>query len=114
MKLGTFVMGGLAGAVVVMMIQRNRMMSTVASGVGSNLKRSMNNMKDDAIEKALNMKFASSFKRATDSVRHSANASASSESRGGDLDDVRNLAAQDPHVNKEINSILEENREHRL
>ncbi|MFC5403846.1 hypothetical protein [Cohnella soli] len=64
MKLGTFIIGGLAGAAVVMMVRRNRMMSAVAANVGGQLRQRMSDMKDDAIEKALNMKFASSFKRA--------------------------------------------------
>ncbi|MFC5467804.1 YtxH domain-containing protein [Cohnella suwonensis] len=72
MKLGTFVIGGLAGAAVVMMVRRNRIMSAVASNVGGQLRQRMSDMKDDAIEKALNMKFASSFRRATSKAEHMA------------------------------------------
>ncbi len=111
MKIGSFVIGGLAGVAVVMMIQRNQMMSAVAAGVGHNLKRRMNDMKDDAIEKALNMKFASSFKRATDKVSHQGH---SSSSREGGLDEVEKLIAQDSEVSDEINSILEQNGQQRI
>jgi hypothetical protein len=111
MKIGTFVIGGLAGAAIVMMIQRNQMMSTVAGNVRQNLKSRMGEMKDDAIEKALNMKFASSFRKASDSDRHANN---SSSSRAGGLDEVEKLVAKDPGVSSEVNSILEENGQHRI
>lgn len=68
MKIGTFVIGGLAGAAIVMMIQRNQRMSAAAANVGNNLKQRMSGMKDDAIEMAMNTKFASSFKRATEKI----------------------------------------------
>jgi len=105
MKIGTFVIGGLAGAAVVMMIQRNQKMSAITASVGSNLKQRMNGMKDDAIEKALNMKFASSFTRSKDSASHSRGFSSSE----GELDDVKNLIAQDPEVSEQVNEILKHN-----
>jgi hypothetical protein len=111
MKISTFVIGGLAGAAIVMMIRRNPMMSNAAASVGQNLKSRMGEMKDDAIEKALNMKFASSFRKSSDSgtrVNHS------SSSHGGGLDEVEKLVAQDPEVSSEINSILKENGQHRI
>ncbi|TFE29962.1 hypothetical protein [Cohnella luojiensis] len=111
MKIGSFVMGGLAGAAVVMMIQRNQMMSAVAASVGHNLKHRMNDMKVDAIEKALNMKFASSFKRATDSVSHKVQ---NSSSHGGGLDEIEKIVAQDPSVSHEVNAILEQNGQQRI
>lgn len=103
MRIGTLVMGGLAGAAIVMMIQRNQMMSAVAAGVGQSLKQRMGGMKDDAIEKALNMKFASSF-----------NARKPSQADAGALDQVNKLIAQDPEVSKEVNSIMEQNGQHRI
>ncbi|BBI33168.1 hypothetical protein [Cohnella abietis] len=113
MKIGTFVMGGLAGAAVVMMIQRNQMMSAVAAGVGHNLKERMSGMKDNAIEKGLNMKFASSFKNATDNRSNTGSKSKqSSSSYESGLDEVEKLARQDPDVSDEINSILEQNGHH--
>lgn len=111
MKIGSFVLGGIAGAAIVMMIQRNQMMSTIAAGLGNNMKQRMNNVKDDAIEKALNMKFASSFNRSSNSGK---NASKFSQSQTGGLDEVEKLAYQDPSVSKEINAILEQNGEQRI
>ena len=108
MKIGTFVMGGLAGAAIVMLIQRNQMMSAVTANVGTNLKRRMSDMKDDAIEKALNMKFASSFTRSKDSASHKSGFSSADR----DLDDVKNLIAQDPKVSEQVNEILEHNSQH--
>jgi hypothetical protein len=109
MKIGTFVMGGLAGAAVVMMIQRNQMMSAVANMVGQNLKQRMSVMKEDAIDKAF-MKFSSSSKRSSDSApsKHDSKAS------GGGLDRVKEIINQDPDVSSEINSILEQNGQHRI
>jgi hypothetical protein len=111
MRIGTLVLGGLAGAAIVMMIQRNQMMSSAAANMGQNMKRRMNNMKDDAIEKALNMKFASSFGRTSDMGQKSHK---SSQAHDGGLDQVEKLASQDPDVSKEINSILEQNRQHQI
>ncbi|MCD9021236.1 hypothetical protein [Cohnella silvisoli] len=111
MKIGTFVIGGLAGAAVVLMIQRNQMMSAVTAGVGQNLKHRMNMMKDDAIEKALNMKFASSFRRSADIGRKTSKSSSMNEVG---LGDVEKLIAQDEDVSHEVNSILEQNGQHRI
>jgi hypothetical protein len=111
MKIGTLVIGGLAGAAVVLMMQRNQTMSAVAAGVGQNLKQRMSSMKDDAIEKASNMKFASSFSRSTDNGR---NASKSFSSDEGGLDKVKQMIAQDKEVSHEVNSILESSGQHRI
>lgn len=111
MKVGSFVIGGLAGAAIVMMIQRNQMMSAVAAGVGSSMKQRMSNMKDDAIEKALNMKFASSFNRFSNNGKSTVH---TSQKNDGGLAEVEKLAFQDPGVSKEINSILEQNGEQQI
>jgi hypothetical protein len=111
MRIGTFVIGGLAGAAIVMMIQRNQMMSAVTAGLGHSLKKRMSGMKEDAIEKASNIKFASSFKRSSENERSSRNSSSSD--RGG-LDQIEKLVAQDAEVSKEINSIMEQNGKHRI
>ncbi|WP_373229756.1 hypothetical protein [Cohnella sp.] len=111
MRIGTFVIGGIAGAAIVMMIQRNQMMSTLVAGLGNNVMQRMNNVKDDAIEKALNMKFASSFTRLSD-IGKSTPKMTQSHNKG--LEEVEKLAYQDPSVSKEINSILEQNGEQRI
>lgn len=111
MKIGTLVMGGLAGAAIVMMIQRNQMMSAVAAGVGQGMKRRMSNMKEDAIEKALNMKFASSFKRTLD---NKPTEQKSTQGHSGGLDEVEKLAYQDPQVTKDVNEILEQNGQNQI
>lgn len=109
MKLGSFVIGGLAGAAVVMMIRRNERMSAVAATVGRELKRRVNGMKDDAVGKAINMKFASSVRR-TDGDGRAKSASSKEE----DLETVKHLISQDPEASKAIHSILEENEHRRL
>lgn len=107
MRLGTFVMGGLAGAAIVMMLQRNNKMSAITSGLGQNLTKGMNGMTDNIIEKALNMKFTGSSANSSDS-RHQ-NKSSHSRSRSEDLSEAKKIASKDPDVAHEINSILSEN-----
>jgi len=113
MKIGTFVMGGLAGAAVVMMIRRSRTMSAVAESMGKNMRHRMSGMKEDMISKALNMKFGSSSKRArTDADHHDHDSSHSFRSDA--LSQVKQLAAKDAEVSKEINHILEQNGQHQI
>jgi hypothetical protein len=108
MKIGTFVIGGLAGAAIVMMIQRNQRMSAVAANVGNNLKQRMNDMKDDAIEMALNTKFASSFKRATEKIGQRIPSSSPHDEAFEDL------VAQDSETSSEIDSYTERSIHHRI
>ncbi|TVY04540.1 hypothetical protein [Cohnella terricola] len=111
MKIGTFVIGGLAGAAIVMMIRRNQRMSAAATNLGHNLKQRVNSMKDDAIGKAMGMKFASNF-RGSGSDGHSEHSFSSHSSREGGLDEVKKLISQDPKVGAEVESILNENGRH--
>ncbi|MFC5531714.1 hypothetical protein [Cohnella yongneupensis] len=111
MKIGTFVMGGLAGAAIVMMIQRNQMMSAVAASMGQNMKSRMNDMKDEMIGKALNMKFGGSAKRSSSSSNHSEHAF---DEDNEDLSKVSLLASKDPKVTEQINAILEQNGQDRI
>lgn len=107
MKIGTFVIGGLAGAALVMMIQRNQMMSAIASSMGQSVKNRAGNMKDEWIGRAMakfgGTSFASS-RRSDDAFR--------SEDDG--LGKIGQLASQDPEVSKEINAILEQNGQDRI
>ncbi|WP_239614101.1 hypothetical protein [Cohnella mopanensis] len=111
MKIGTFVMGGLAGAAIVMMIQRNPRMSAVAANVGNNLKHRMYNMKDDAMGMAKNTKFASSFMRSTDKSKPGFS-STSSPDRG--MDNVGKSASRDSEIRAEIDSFMEDSEQHRI
>lgn len=118
MKIGTFVMGGLAGAALVMMIQRNQMMSAVASSMGQSMKHRAGNMKNELIGRAMTkfggMSFASS--KHSDS-RHSRDESGSGDafrSEDDGLGKIGQLASQDPEVSKEINAILEQNGQDRI
>jgi hypothetical protein len=111
MKIRTLVRVGLASAAIVMIIRRNPMMSAAAANIWQNLKNGMGEMKEDANEKAFNMKFASSFRNPSDSGRKT---NKSSSTHSGGLDKVEKLVAQDPGVSREVNSILEENGQHRI
>jgi hypothetical protein len=117
-KIGAFVMGGLAGAAIAVWIQRNQRMSAAAAAMGHNVKERVMGMKDDAIEKAMNMKFASSFRRFGAESRdedhghhasHSSHHSSSHSSEEGGMDQIRKLIAQDPEVGKEVDAILGQN-----
>lgn len=108
MKLGTFVWGGLAGAALVMMLQRNNRWSAITSGVSQNLSKGMNGMTENVIEKALNMKFTGGSTNSSTNGRNK-NKSSRSRSHTEDLDDVKRMASKDADVAQEINSILEQN-----
>ncbi|KIL34861.1 hypothetical protein SD71_17830 [Cohnella kolymensis] len=112
MKLGTFVWGGLAGAAVVMLLQRNNRMSAITSGVGQNMSKGIGGMTDNVIEKALNMKFTGGSANSSNNGRNKSKSSRS-PSHTEDLEDVKKLASKDPSVAHEVNSILEQNGEQR-
>lgn len=104
MKIGTFVMGGLAGAAIVMMIQRNQMMSAVAASMGQSVKSRLNDVKNELVGRALNMKFDG----------FSSKSASSSEKDEGGLSRVSQIASQDPEVTEQINAILEQNGQDRI
>ncbi len=118
LRIGTFVMGGLAGAALAVWLQRNRNMSAAAASMGHNVKKRMLGMKDDAIEKAMNMKFASSFRRigenrdehrSSHDDRRSAHSASSRARDEAGMEQIRNLVSQDPEVGKEVEKILNQN-----
>lgn len=110
MKLGTFVWGGLAGAALVMVLQRRNRWSAITSGMSQNMTKGMNGMTENVIEKALNMKFSGGSSNTSANGRNK-NKSSRSRSNSEDLDDVKRIASKDPNVAHEINSILEQNGE---
>jgi hypothetical protein len=107
MKLGMFVMGGIAGAALAIYMQRNRYKFAAAGNWGQSLMGSMNSMKEGAVQSALNMKFGSGKTR-------SPQTSSMSAGSGNDLNEVQKLASQDPHLKQEINSILQQNGQHQI
>ncbi|MBB6674175.1 hypothetical protein [Cohnella nanjingensis] len=108
MKIGTFVMGGLAGAAVVLLMQRNGRMAAMAGQVGQRMKHRMSGMKEDAFGKMLNMSWSGSDRHGgSDSHRGSdRHASNRSSSESGGLEQVAHLASQDAKVKREVNDIL--------
>jgi len=110
LKIGTFVIGGLAGAALVMMFRRNARMSAFASSVGDNVKHRMSDWKDEAIDKALHMKFmGNGSRRGGGGDSRSDRSFRSSSSDEGGLDAIKDLISQDPAVGKEVDAILRHN-----
>lgn len=111
MKIGTFVMGGLAGVAIVMLIQRNQMMSAVCASMGQSMKNRMGDMRDEMIGKALGSKFVNNLMTRS-------SASSSKEQQSGsehaDLSQISLLASKDPEVTNQINAILEQNGQNRI
>ncbi len=106
MRLGTFVLGGLAGAAVVMLMQ-NRTMVAVTNGFGQMFRQRMNQVKETAIEKGLNVKFNGGM------FQGAGMKNASAHSAGG-LDQVKHLASRDSHVKHEVNENLSENGQQQM
>ena len=109
MKIGTFVMGGLAGVAIVMLIQRNQMMSTICANMGQSMKNRMGDMKDEMIGKALGSKFVNNLV-----TRSSNRKEKESGSDHADMSQVSALASEDPEVTNQINAILEQNGQNRI
>lgn len=105
MKLGAFVLGGLAGAAVVWMM-RNRSVAAVADGFGQKMKQRVSQAKATAIDKGLSVNFGgglfgSSFKGDMDESR--------GDAQSDGLEEAKLIASQDPKVMRDINEILHEN-----
>ncbi len=113
MKIGTFVMGGLAGVAIVMLIQRNQMMSAVCSSMGQSMKNRVGDMKDEMIGKALGSKFVNNLMTRS-SASSSIRKEQQSRSNDADLSQVSVLASKDPEVTNQINAILEQSGQNHI
>ncbi|WP_027093682.1 hypothetical protein [Cohnella thermotolerans] len=108
-RVGTFVVGGLAGIAMVMIMQRNKRMSAMAGSLGQNLMSRMGGMKEEAIGKMLNMRFTGRH-----SDKESSRRSENGEAVSGGLDQVAHLASKDSEVQRRVNEILEQNGHHQI
>lgn len=109
MKLGTFLLGGLTGVAVVMMMRNNRTMNAVAGGIGQMMKQRVSDIKETALEKGMSVKFGGGMMSGMASGNRSGGDRHASPSSGQGLDQVERLASQDPKVKNEINEILNQN-----
>ncbi|GIO11718.1 hypothetical protein J19TS2_12730 [Cohnella xylanilytica] len=114
MKIGTFVLGGLAGAALVMVMQRNGRLSAMAGSVGQQMRSRMGGMKEDAIGKMLNMRFGGSRSSSGGDASASRRNNASDAAKSGGLDEIAHLASQDSEVQQQVNEILDQNGQHRI
>ncbi|MBN2984343.1 MULTISPECIES: hypothetical protein [Cohnella] len=105
MKIGSFIVGGLAGAAVVMLMQRNGRMMAMAGTAGESLKRRAGEMKGEALGRLFSM--------GTGGERGWSGKDQSRE-RGENegLGHVAKLASQDSEVKRQVDKILEENAKH--
>ncbi|WP_276351721.1 hypothetical protein [Cohnella caldifontis] len=110
MKLGTFLLGGLAGAAVVM-IMRSQSMTAMSNGMGQMWKQRMNDMKENVLEKGMNVKFGSGAMQDMFQMKGNASQSAAGSHTGG-LEEVSRLASKDSEVKREVNEILHESGQH--
>jgi hypothetical protein len=106
MRLGTFVLGGLAGAAVVMMM-RNRTMTAMTGGIGQMLKQRVNDVKENALDKGMSVKFGGGILGAL--AKNGSSGGRNISPSSGGLEQVEHLASKDPKVKQEINEILNEN-----
>jgi hypothetical protein len=114
-------MGGLAGAVVVMMMQRNQNMSALTNQIGSMVKQRVNDMKENMIEKGIDLKFSNGFMGSSgknnqnnqnnQNNKNNKHSGSFSTQKDG-LEKVEHLASRDPKVKHEVNDILEQNGQH--
>lgn len=103
MKIGSFVMGGLAGAALVMLM-KNQTVTSITSGINQLVKQRANKAASNAKLQGLKLAFGNADAAADDS------ASASGHSAGG-IEQVKQLAAKDAQVKEETNRILQQNNE---
>ncbi|MBB6735787.1 hypothetical protein [Cohnella zeiphila] len=117
MKIGAFVMGGLAGAALVMMCRRNGMLSMAAGQLGNR----MRGMKEESVGRMMSWRFGDGdhqwkkdhHDREDGREGRRDERKASSSSRGG-LDEVARIASQDSDVQRHVNEILEQSEHHRI
>ncbi|THF78345.1 hypothetical protein [Cohnella fermenti] len=112
MKTTTFLMGALAGATLVMIARRSRMVNAAAGMVGEHMKSRWSGMKEDAIGRMVTRKFGgkdNSSARGRDS--HSRSEHADSHRSG--LSELSHLAERDPDVKEAMDEIFSRGGEHR-
>lgn len=103
MKIGTFVMGGLAGAALVMLM-KNQTVTSMAGGINQMLKQRANNAASKVKQQGLTLAFGSAD--AADG-----NASSGSGYSSGGIEEVKQLAAKDAQAKQEANKILQQNNQ---
>ncbi|MFC5699855.1 hypothetical protein ACFPVX_01060 [Cohnella faecalis] len=113
MKLGSFIMGGLAGAALAVVVKRSPMLSAACAGIGRSLSERMSGMKEKAMNKTFDMSFSGGFKR-WKGEEDEAKRSSHSETSSFDLEEISRLASKDSSVKSEINEILDQNGQHHI
>ncbi|NEW06112.1 hypothetical protein GK047_08830 [Paenibacillus sp. SYP-B3998] len=107
MKIGTFLLGGIAGAAAV--IYLNRKSKSLMMSAFSSSSESMGKVMGRAKDSLVNNSFKESFKDSTSksfSPTNSGNATGS-----GHLNQVEKVVKEDPSLKATVNEILQENHE---
>lgn len=104
MKIGTFLLGGIAGAAAVVYL--NRKSKSMLFSAFSSSSESMGKVVDKAKDKFANKSFSDSPVRNFSSTSTNASANAS-----GGLSQVEKIVKEDPHLSGTVNEILQANKE---
>lgn len=114
MKRGTFILGGIAGAMLAMMVKRSPTMSAMCASMGRRLMGQMGGMKEKAMGKGFEMNWMSSAFNKEKAGKASGKSFGTTGGAGEGLGEVAELASRDKSVQNEIRDILSENGQERV
>lgn len=113
MKLGAFVLGGIAGAAAVMLL-RKQSFASMAGGMSQMMKSWGGSSMRDSQGKALSLLFGSGGGAAATKSGQSASKPQASHGEESGIEQIARIASKDESVKKEINEILEQNEQPQL
>ncbi|MBA2942246.1 hypothetical protein HZF08_28650 [Paenibacillus sp. CGMCC 1.16610] len=108
MKIGTFLLGGIAGAAAVVYL--NRKSKSMLFSAFSSSSESMGKVVDKAKDTFASKSFGDSPVRNFSSTSTNSSANSSANSSGG-LGQVEKIVKEDPHLSVTVNEILQANKE---
>lgn len=109
MKLGAFIIGGLAGAAVVMLL-RNQSVTAMTGGVSQMLKSSSGKA-GKALMQGLNVRFGDRASSSSSQTQTSADHQAASSGDSESFEQLKNIVSKDEQLKKDVNDIFEQNKQ---